>query len=101
MGRYQKPPTLPSWSTYGDYKSSNYGVHALKFSIGSLDVYFSYKTPVAFHMMGKHIVVRQNNWGRTTGKHLNWIDGGAKATRISGAEFEKQFTKAISKGGAP
>lgn len=87
--------TLPEFSTYGDYASDNYGAHALRFDIGRLTIYFSYRTPVAFRHNGR-LHVRQNTWGPTTGKHLNWIDGGNKAGRISGAEFEELLSKAIN-----
>ena len=77
---------MPSIHTYGNYSSSNYGAHALRVSFGSLTVYFSYKTPVAFETPGRR-VVRENDWGPTTGKHLNWIDYGDKKARVPGAEF--------------
>ena len=81
---------LPSFENYGEYMSENYGAHSLVFRTPKIDIYFSYKTPVAFNA-GKGLVVRQNDWSSTTGKHLNWIDGGgdAKKKRISGDEFEK------------
>jgi hypothetical protein len=83
--------TLPSFETYGNYSSGNYGAHALVFSLpNGIDVYFSYKTPVAFRNNG-HVIVRQNDWGPTTGKHLNAIDGGdkdAKNRRLPGDQFE-------------
>jgi hypothetical protein len=56
-------------------------------------VWFSYEVPVAFHD-GTRIWVRQNEWGATTGKHLNEIDGGdklAKANRYPGPEFEQML----------
>lgn len=88
---------LPSFDTYGNYKSSNYGANALVFTIGTVKVYFSYKTPVAFSTNG-NLVVRENEWGPTTGKHLNWIDGGdkeSKAERVSGAEFEEMLARVL------
>jgi hypothetical protein len=87
----QTVTTLPSVSGYGQYSSDNYGVNALLFSLGAIDVYFSYKTPVAFRHNGR-LTVRRNDWGPTTGKHLTWIDGGsktAKAARVEGREFEQ------------
>ena len=84
--------TLPSVSSYGHYASSNYGVNTLRFDVGALTVWFSYKTPVAFQNgWGSTMIVRENDWGPTTGKHLNWIDDGDKGSRISGAEFEAQL----------
>ncbi len=94
--------SIPSWTCYGTYASSNYGIHALMFSVGTLDVYFSYKTPIAFRAPGIGLVVRQNDWGPTTGKHLNWIDSYGlrpntnKGYRIPGPEFERQLTAACA-----
>jgi hypothetical protein len=87
---------LPSFETYGNYKSDNYGANALKFYVGNVTVYFSYKTPVAFHTYETGLIVRENDWGPTTGKHLNWIDDGNKADRVSGTEFESALELALS-----
>lgn len=84
---------LPTVSTYGNYSSANYGAHALRFDTPRGSVWFSYHTPVAFRVNGA-IVCRQNDWGPTTGKHLNWIEPN-KAKRISGAEFERQLAAAF------
>ena len=89
-------PTLPSFSTYGNYSSSNYGAHALVFSTERGDVYFSYKTPVAFRVNGSGLRVRQNDWGPTTGKHLNAIDGGNRKARIPGEQFEQELAAAFA-----
>lgn len=90
---------LPTWSVYANYKSGNYGAHALVFRMGWLSVWFSYKTPVAFRVGGHGPVVRRNAWGPTTGKHLNAIDGGDKASRLAGDVFEAKLRDAL-KGGA-
>jgi hypothetical protein len=87
-------PTLPSFSTYGNYSSSNYGAHALVFSMAKGDVYFSYKTPVAFRTFKTGLVVRENDWGPTTGKHLNAICTDKK-TRIPGDQFEQELAAAF------
>jgi len=79
---------------YGNY-SGHYGTNSMGFTVGSLRVYFSYKTPVAFNHPSTGLVVRDNNWGPTTGKHLNWIDGGDKKNRVAGSEFEKQLAKLV------
>lgn len=86
---------MPTIQTYGKYASDNYGAHCLAVSIGGLTVYFSYKTPVAFAVVGRR-VVRENKWGPTTGKHLNWIDNGDKANRVPGPEFERLLTEEIA-----
>ena len=87
---------LPGFDSYGQYSSSNYGVNALKFWVGNYVVYFSYRTPVAFSgpSTDYNLVVSVNEWGPTTGKHLNWIDGGDKKSRIDRKEFERLLAKA-------
>jgi hypothetical protein len=60
-----------------------------------VDVYFSYRTPIAFRA-GGGLVVRENAWGPTTGKHLNRIDGGdkeAKAARVCGERFAAMWAE--------
>ena len=89
---------LPTIRSYGDYASSNYGAHALEVTIGTLTVYFSYKTPVAYHTPGTGTVCTENVWGVTTGKHLNWIQPNKKA-RLNNAEFERCFKSVLEKYG--
>ena len=82
---------IPSFSSYGNYSSDNYGAHCLKFNAGAFTYYFSYRTLVAFDSPESGLVVRENEWGPTTGKHLNWIDGGDKASRVSADEFYRRL----------
>lgn len=83
---------LPSWSCYCDNTTE---ANALVFDLpNGLRVWFSYKTPVAF-WAGANLYVRENEWGPTTGKHLNAIDHGNKKARISGEQFEKMLRRAL------
>ncbi len=66
-----------------------------KLSTPYVDVWFSYETPIAFQELGKPVVVRENEWGPTTGKHLNAVSGD-KATRISGEKFQLLLAKTIA-----
>jgi len=50
-------------------------------------VWFSYRTPIAYSDRAGSFVVRANEWGPTTGKHLNAVDGGDKANRVDGSTF--------------
>lgn len=61
--------------------------------IGSLRLYFSYDTIIAFSSP-KGSATRQNDWSTTTGKHLNAITPDKKS-RISGEEFEKQLEEIL------
>lgn len=86
---------LPDIESYGNYSSDNYGSHSLVVDMGPVRVWFSYSTPVAFYVEGHTRVVRQNDWGPTTGKHLNWIDGGDKQSRVCGSEFERLWQEQV------
>jgi len=76
------------------------GRNTTTIEIGNKRIYFSYKTPIAFYTPSGHecagLVVRQNDWGPTTSKHLNAIDGGNKAARIPGAEFERLLSETFN-----
>lgn len=83
-------PNLPEFTCYGDY-SSNYGIHALKFTTPNNDeFYYSYQTLVAFSTERSGLVCRKNVWKTTTGKHLNAIQPN-KAKRVSKEEFERLY----------
>jgi len=56
-------------------------------------LYFSYKTLVAFHTPESGLIVRENDWSTTTGKHLNYIDGGNKKNRVSASKFAELAQK--------
>lgn len=87
--------TLPRITSYGDYKSGNYGAHSLRVDIGTLSLYFSYETVVAFQD-ADGLKVRENSWSTTTGKHLNWIDGGNKKARLASQVFEDALTAKLA-----
>lgn len=88
---------LPTFDTYCPNTTA---ANALVFDLGSIRVWYSYKTPVAFYLLGADpaMVVRENDWGPTTGKHLNSIDGGNKKDRVSGEEFERMLLDALGSG---
>lgn len=66
------------------------GSNAHYITIGALKVYFSYETVIAFSHPDCGLVIRENEWGPTTGKHLNAIDDD-KHKRIPGDAFEEQW----------
>lgn len=71
--------------------------------LGGLTLWFSYRTCVGFDEYdGRGPVVRENEWGPTTGKHLNYIDGGDKACRIlagNGNGFQTKLAAALARVG--
>ena len=90
--------SLPTFETYGNYSNGNYGAHALVFTDSSgNDFYFSYKTLVAFRRIGHRVVVLQNYWSTTTGKHLNAIDGGDKKNRVDQDTFKRLFAEQFNR----
>lgn len=80
-------------SNYSEGKTQQH--NSVCVTIGNMVIYFSYRTPVAFQSCGE-LVVRQNEWGPTTGKHLRWIDGGDKSSRVDGDTFCTRLNKAWS-----
>lgn len=75
--------TIPTFKSYGEYASSNYGAHSLMFSLpNGVDFYYSYNELVAFDSPFSGLVVLVNMWSTTTGKHLNRIDGGKEAKKF-------------------
>lgn len=88
---------LPVFENYSEYSSSNYGAHTLKLTFGGmLTLWYSYDTIVAFWSPNTGKVVHQNDWGTTTGKHLNWIDYGDKRSRVNDTEFKTKLNQALS-----
>ncbi len=81
----------PTIENYGNNKSPN----TQCVTMFGVDVYFSYKTPIAFRVGGR-LIVRDNEWGPTTGKHLNLIDGGNKANRVTGEKFEALWESLVA-----
>jgi hypothetical protein len=64
-------------------------------SIGTLGLYFSYETVVAFRDAGEGLVVSENVWSATTGRHLTDIDGGLKKERLDHEQFEDRLEKCL------
>ncbi len=89
---------LPSISSYAPHSVSNYGTHTLRIDLGTLTVWFSFKTPIAFRAPGTPTIVRQNEWGATTGKHLKWIGSETSNTAailVSSEQFEELWAKHV------
>lgn len=92
-------PTLPVIGSYGQYSNGGYGKHCLKLEVAGLVLYYSYRTIVAYQDWTEGKVVRENDWSTTTGKHLNWIDGGNKKARLPGDIFRARLNAALIRHG--
>ena len=83
---------VKKWN-YGNYSSSNYGGHTQGFTDNyNNDYYFSYDTLVAFRSRNTGLVIMENYWGNTTGKHLNWINRD-HSIRVDSETFNKLLEK--------
>ena len=83
-----------NFESYGQYASSNYEVNALVFTDPNGNrFYFSYKTLVAFRT-NRELVIQKNQWGPTTGKHLNWINENKKI-RVDEEIFNKKYKELV------
>ena len=72
----------------------------MRVNIGSLVLWFSYETVVAFRSPESDgRVVCENEWGTTTGKHLNWIDNGNKKDRLDYETFNAKLNETLAKFG--
>ena len=75
-------------SYYGDSATSQNNAKLV--TVDHVKFYFSYETLIAVEPLNSALIIRQNDWGPTTGKHLNAVDGGskeAKAKRLSSDDF--------------
>jgi hypothetical protein len=61
---------------------------------GNVTLWFSYTTLVAFCINAEKFVCK-NYWTKTTGKHLNQIDGGDKDNRLTREEFEIRYREVV------
>lgn len=62
--------------------------------LGNLSVWFSYETPIAFQSGHGRIVVRENEWGPTTGKHIGYVNPD-KGARVDGVVFESMLARVL------
>jgi hypothetical protein len=62
-----------------------------EFQVGDLTIWYSYQTPIAYRVWssGTGIVVRENDWGPTTGRHCSFLDNGRpRSSRVPGEIFD-------------
>lgn len=89
---------LPKIRSYGEYESDNYGLNTIVVDLGKIDLFYSYKTIVAFSDKDGFKIC-ENVWGTTTGKHLNWLDNGDKKARMKYDDFQVALEKALVEAG--
>lgn len=62
--------------------------------IGRLTLYFSYETVIAFHSPKMGLVISENIWTMTTGRHLNEIDPD-KSIRLKHGDFLEKLSQTL------
>lgn len=79
---------MPEVFKYGPY-DGNYGSHAMSFCFLGCTFWFSYSTLIAFQIKGNTQVMRKNEWGPTTGKHMAHAAQSSRTlqNRVSFEEF--------------
>ena len=83
---------IPEFWSYGQYRCEGYGSHCMCFRDAYGDMYwYSYQTLVAYRIKGE-FHIRHNDWGTTTGRHLNWIDPD-KSIREDWNTFERNLKR--------
>ena len=73
---------VPVIASYGKTEDSK----TIVLTIGTTRIWYSYRTAIAFQIGDAPIVVHENIWGKTTGKHLNLINAD-KSIRVNNATF--------------
>lgn len=87
---------LPEFEFYYQGTSGVDRPNALRFISNGISYWFSYQTLVAFYSPKTGRVVHENVWSKTTGRHLNVIDGGNKAARVNAERFAELLEVALS-----
>lgn len=87
---------LPSVSSYGNYNNPNYGLNTILLDLGTIRLYYSYKTIVAYYDHEDGLVCSENAWTTTTGKHLHWIQAD-KNKRVSNDMFNTMLQSALER----
>jgi len=65
--------------------------NAMAVKVGKLTLFFSYETVIGFQEEGKAVVVCENCWGNTTGKHICLIGGQNPKDRLPREQFDKKL----------
>lgn len=60
--------------------------------------WYSYETMIAFQGKGQKLLICENTWSQTTGKHLNMIDPD-KSIRVSREFFKNAIAQYLGNSG--
>jgi hypothetical protein len=80
---------IPLPSPYG-------GANTIRVDLMGFTFWWSYETLVAFRVPGHPMVVHENVWTKTTGKHLTLIDGGRLKERVDADTFKRLLKELVN-----
>jgi len=81
-----------------DIETFSKGNNNRKVTIGDLELFYSYRTVIAFNRAHWPTVIAQNQWGSTTGRHLNDVNPD-KSIRLPYKEFKQQLKELLEELG--
>lgn len=62
------------------------GNNTTEITVNGVTLYFSYETLIGFRK-GNFLCIRKNEWGNTTGKHMNAIPGSGSVDKMDEEQF--------------
>jgi hypothetical protein len=87
--------TLPLHiSSYGNIKHPEY---CLRVQIGSMSVYYTFRSPIAYRTPDEGLVVSEHDFGSATDSHLDIIKATGSFTTLPRESFVEQLKKSFCK----
>lgn len=76
-------------------KHTSHNLHQLTITREDLDIifWFSYETPIAYKVGNDKVVMRDNDWGIGTHKHLKYIQNNYEYIQLDGKGFERLLSR--------
>lgn len=65
--------------------------------IGDIRLSFSYNTCIAYFAPGEGLVVSENVWGPTTGRHISMVSDHRSDARLNRIEFERRLADVMTR----
>ena len=90
IGHLSEGPGLGNFGTLPKSTPAQY------IRLGILELWTSYDVVIAFRYNLGEIVTRENEWGNTTGRHINAVQPD-KSARIDGIQFMMQLASILER----
>ena len=96
MAEKQEMPKVHR-GAYGSLSDDPYGVNTQYLRVGTLTVYFSYCTAIAFQDKDSPLIATRDDWG--TKRSLAQIDGIDKGTYLNRSNFDIELKAKVAEYG--